>query len=47
MSLLRVIIVEDSEDDLLLLLRALKKGGYEPIYTRVETRGGVDKCSRR
>jgi len=41
MSLLRVIIVEDSEDDLLLLLRALKKGGYEPIYTRVETRGGL------
>lgn len=41
MSVLRVIIVEDSEDDLLLLLRALKKGGYEPIYTRVETADGL------
>lgn len=41
MALLRVIIVEDSEDDLLLLLRALKKGGYELIYTRVETREGL------
>ncbi len=34
---LNVIIVEDSEDDLLLILRALKKAGYEPRYTRVET----------
>lgn len=37
MTLLRAIIVEDSEDDLLLLLRALKKGGFETIYSRVET----------
>ena len=37
MEIIRVIIVEDSEDDLLLLLRALKKGEFEPIYTRVET----------
>jgi len=44
MSLLRVIIVEDSEDDLLLMLRALKKGGYEPIYTRVDTREGLQKA---
>ncbi len=44
MSLLRVIIVEDSEDDLLLLLRALKKGGYEPIYNHVETREGLQEA---
>ncbi len=38
MTFLRAIIVEDSEDDLLLLLRALNKGGFEVAYTRVETR---------
>lgn len=44
MSLLRVIIVEDSEDDMLLLLRALKKGGYELIHIRVETRAGLEEA---
>jgi signal transduction histidine kinase len=34
---LRVLIVEDSEDDTLLLLRELRKGGYEPVWERVET----------
>ena len=34
---LRVLIVEDSEDDTLLLLRELRKGGYGPVYERVET----------
>jgi PAS domain S-box-containing protein len=34
---LRVLIVEDSEDDALLNLRALKSGGYEPTHQRVET----------
>lgn len=34
---LQVLIVEDSEDDALLLLRALRRGGYEPVYERVET----------
>lgn len=33
---LRILIVEDSEDDALLLLRELRRGGYEPIYERVE-----------
>jgi diguanylate cyclase (GGDEF)-like protein len=41
MPLLKLIIVEDSEDDLLLLLRALKKGGFEPVYTRVNTEEGL------
>ncbi len=44
MTLLKVIIVEDSEDDLLLLLRALKKGGFEPIYTCVETKEGLQSA---
>ena len=34
---LRVLMVEDSEDDALLMIRELKKGGYEPEYERVET----------
>lgn len=36
-SQLRILIVEDSEDDLLLLLRELRRGGYTPEYVRVET----------
>jgi diguanylate cyclase len=34
---LRTLIVEDSADDAELLLRALRKHGYEPVYERVET----------
>ena len=34
---LRVLIVEDSEDDTLLLVRALRRGGYDPTFERVET----------
>ena len=38
---LRVLIVEDSEDDALLLLRELKQGGYEPLHERVESAAAV------
>ncbi len=34
---LRVLIVEDSEDDTLLLVEALREGGFMPSYRRVET----------
>ena len=34
---LRVLLVEDSEDDALLLLRALRKGGYETKARRVDS----------
>ena len=34
---LRVLIIEDSEDDTLLLLRELKRGGYEVEFERVDT----------
>ena len=34
---LRTLIIEDSEDDALLLVRTLQKGGYDLSYERVET----------
>src|SRR5215211_2842821 len=34
---LKVLFVEDSEDDTMLLLRRLRKGGYDPIWERVDT----------
>ncbi|MGL5832840.1 MAG: putative bifunctional diguanylate cyclase/phosphodiesterase, partial [Waterburya sp.] len=37
-KLLRVLIIEDSEDDAELLAIALKRGGYQVIHQRVDTR---------
>ena len=34
---LRVLIVEDSQDDTALLVRELRRGGYEPTFERVDT----------
>ncbi len=34
---LKVLIVDDSENDTLLLVRHLSKGGFEPNYSRVES----------
>ena len=34
---LRVLLIEDSEDDALLLLRELRRGGYDPVSQRIET----------
>ncbi|MEI6557272.1 MAG: EAL domain-containing protein [Rhodospirillaceae bacterium] len=34
---LRILLVEDSEDDALLLLRAISRDGYQPVCTRVDT----------
>ena len=34
---LQVLVVEDSDDDCLLLLQELKRGGYIPSYRRVDT----------
>ncbi|MFZ1981242.1 MAG: response regulator, partial [Smithella sp.] len=44
---LRVLIVEDSEDDALLLIRELKKGGYNPVYERVETSAAMKKALKK
>jgi PAS domain S-box-containing protein len=41
---LRVLIVEDSEDDALLLLRELRRGGYEPEYERVDIPEAMEKA---
>jgi PAS domain S-box-containing protein/putative nucleotidyltransferase with HDIG domain len=41
---LRVLIVEDSEDDALLLMRKLAHGGYQPQWQRVESAEGMRKA---
>jgi len=38
---LRILIVEDSEDDLFLLLHELRKGGYSPEYVSLCTAGAM------
>jgi PAS domain S-box-containing protein len=41
---LRVLVVEDSENDALLLLRELRRGGYEPEYERVQTPEAMEEA---
>jgi phosphoserine phosphatase RsbU/P len=41
---LRVLIVEDSEDDALLMVFELRRGDYSPIYKRVETVESMQKA---
>src|SRR4029434_11241638 len=41
MNTLRVILVEDSEDDAVLVIRELVRGGYEVTFTRVDTAEGL------
>ncbi|MEA1890824.1 MAG: EAL domain-containing protein [Pseudomonadota bacterium] len=41
---LNVLLVEDSENDALLLIRHLKKGGYDPQYTRVFDQHDLDQA---
>ncbi len=43
---LRVLIIEDIEDDALLLIRSLQKGGYDPEYLRVETAAAMSEALR-
>jgi len=47
MKPLRVLIVEDSENDAELLLRELRRGGYAPEFERVETPEGLDEALSR
>lgn len=39
---LRIIVVEDSEDDTILEIRQIEQAGYKVEYTRVETREELD-----
>ncbi len=43
---IRVLIVESMEDDVILLLRALKQGGYEPDYMVVDNKEDFSKALR-
>ena len=43
---LRVLLVEDSENDALLLLRELRRGGYQPLSQRVHTPVEMEKALR-
>jgi PAS domain S-box-containing protein len=45
---LRVLLVEDTEDDATLALHELRRGGYEPAWERVDTAAGLtDALARR
>jgi PAS domain S-box-containing protein len=44
---LRILLVEDSEDDALLLARELKRGGYEPDLERVYTAPAMEEALDR
>ncbi len=37
MATLRVLLIEDSDDDALLLMRELRRGGFDPVWQRVES----------
>ena len=43
---LRVLIVEDSADDAELVIRDLRRGGYEPEWRRVDTAAGLAAALR-
>jgi PAS domain S-box-containing protein len=41
---LRTLIIDDSEDDVLLLLRELKRGGYNPEFQRIDNSPAMKKA---
>ncbi|MCD8489349.1 MAG: EAL domain-containing protein [Desertifilum sp.] len=45
--LLRILLVEDSEDDALLILRYLRRGGYQILFERVENRTAMQEALQR
>ena len=46
-SIVNVLLVEDSEDDALLILRELRRSGFDPIEERVDTRLGLNEALNR
>ncbi|WP_235937506.1 GGDEF domain-containing response regulator [Marinobacter caseinilyticus] len=45
-SRLRMLVVEDSQDDAFLLLRELRKGGVDPFYQVVDSEEDMEKALR-
>ncbi|HAR62063.1 MAG: hypothetical protein DKM50_01840 [Candidatus Margulisiibacteriota bacterium] len=45
-KLIRVMIIEDFDDDVLLMVRELKKEGYETIYEKVDISSGMEYLLR-
>ncbi len=41
---LHVLILDDSEDDAMLIVRELRKGGYKPVYDRIESATALQKA---
>ncbi|MBX3064219.1 MAG: PAS domain S-box protein [Anaerolineae bacterium] len=46
MTVLRVLLLEDSEDDAELVIRRLKQGGYTPSLVRVQTASAMEDALR-
>lgn len=44
---IRILMIEDSEDDSTLIIHHLEKAGYEPHYKRVDTAQGVEEALSR
>lgn len=44
---LRLLLVEDSEDDAMLLTRELRRGNYDPVYERVDTAAAMSEALDR
>ena len=44
---LNVLIVDDSDDDAMLMIRQLRKGGYDPTWERVETAEAMEAALDR
>jgi signal transduction histidine kinase len=44
---LRVLVVEDSDDDTDLLIRELRRGGFQPVWERVETPEAMSAALRQ
>ncbi len=44
---LRILLVEDSEDDALLVVRELRRGGFDPTFERVDTRDDLSAALDR
>jgi len=46
-KLLRMLIIEDSDDDALLIIRQLEKGGYHIEHRQVSTRRALKNHSSK